>query len=268
MNVDVMAPACGSTSMAGARAGRQRDAAAADGGAVHGGPGPLTTRTSSGLRRAHGACSGGLPGSAWARTVRLGEADAWSFEHRGRRPHLLRRGRDRQTGRPRALDGRTGRPALRRAPPRACGRDRCSVGIRTVGHAAPGRRIPPRRGRRGRGDRGAQLRRRAGARRGVGSRLLGVRPMPAGCRAKDSHAPEPRAQLARDGADPPARHRRSAQPGRLSDARLGRRARPGRHRSPRPRRSSEPCPRESPSSKSSTVLATSRGWTLPNATGR
>ena len=120
-----------------------------------------------------------------------GDAAAWSFEDlRGRRPRLLRRDRHRQTDRPRALDGRTDRPALRRAPSRTCGWAGCPVGVRAVGRAAAGRGVSPRRGRRGGGDRGAQLRRRGGARRGVGPRLCRLRPTPA--RTKSERLARPR----------------------------------------------------------------------------
>ena len=95
-----------------------------------------------------------------------------------------------------------------------------------------------------------------------------LRPTPAGRRAKGSHAAESRAQLARDGAHPPTRHRRSAQPCR----RLRRSSRSASstrsHRSPRPKRSSALCPKASRSSRSSTEPATSRGWTLRSASGR
>ena len=61
----------------------------------------------------------------------------------------------------------------------------------------------------------AQLRRRGSARRGVGSGLRRLRPTPSRTRSERLARQESRAQCARDGAHPPARHRRSAQPGRL-----------------------------------------------------
>src|SRR5438093_610731 len=47
----------------------------------------------------------------------------------GRRPRLLRHGRDRQTDRLRTLDGRTDRPALRGAAPGTCGGPHCQSGF-------------------------------------------------------------------------------------------------------------------------------------------
>ena len=171
--------------------------------------------------------------------------DAERVELRGlrrRRPRLLRHGRDRPADRLRTLDGRTDRPALRRAPSRdmrpGSSSSRGSRGGTRHGWSKASAASPATRSRRSRGaatpddevpdEEWARV-------------FAAFGPHVPDEERDGSRAQESRAQLARNGAHPPTRHRRPAQPHR----RRRRSSRSARstpsHRSPRPKRSSTPC---------------------------
>ena len=106
-----------------------------------------------------------------------GDPSAWSFEACADDLRaVLRRRRHRQTDRPRALHGRTDRPALRRTAPRTRGRPGGGVGIRALRRAAAGRGFPTRGRRRGGRFRRARLPRRADHRRRGGPDFGRLRP--------------------------------------------------------------------------------------------
>ena len=190
---------------------------------VHGGPGgyrPLVLQ--AGLRSARRACAGRLPRSAWARAVGLG---------RRCRVEL----RDMRRRRPRSSATRSGSNGRSSSDTRWADRSSCSTGRATrdmrpgsssnrdsrggtcrgwsrASAASRATRSPRSRGAAYEGDEVTEEEWR--------SRLCRLRPPRPGRRARGRHAEESRAQLARDGAHPPSRHRRSAEPCRRSDARV------------------------------------------------